>query len=93
MKSDATQATPLQAAAGADLAGLPKFLTRPEAAKLVRERYFPVSPRSLETWPLLTRRVNGRALHETAEVIAVAKAMIAASPSIRGGRRTSNPES
>jgi hypothetical protein len=76
-----------------DLTSLPKYLTRPEAAKLVKEHFFPVSPRSLEAWPILTRRVNGKALHDTAEVVAVAKAMVAAAPLIRGGRRTSSSES
>ena len=76
-----------------DLSALPKYLDRRAGAALVSRHLFPVSPRTIEGWPLLTRRVNGKALNETRELLAVAKAKFDAAPAIRGGRPTSNPES
>jgi hypothetical protein len=72
-----------------DLSTLPKNMDRRAAAELVTRIYFPVSHRSLEAWPLVTRRVNGRALVEVREVLAVAKAMFDAAPPTRGGRHSS----
>ncbi len=45
-----------------------------------------VSPRTLETWPLATRLLNGRATLDTAELLAHGRAMLDGSPSLRGGR-------
>ena len=41
---------------------LPKRVDRKTGAKLVTDRFFPVSHRSLEAWPLTWRHVNGKAL-------------------------------
>jgi hypothetical protein len=68
-----------------DLNELPVRVPRDKAAKLISRYFFEVSPRSMERWPLVWRRVNGKAHCETADAIAVAKAMLdAASPSIGG---------
>ena len=72
-----------------DLTALPKRMDRQAGAALVTHYFFPVSPRTIEAWPLVARRVNGRALYETAELLAFAKAKFDAAPAIRGGRRTS----
>ena len=48
----------------------------------------PGSPRTIEAWPLATRRVNGKATIATAELLALAEAKLAAAPVIRGGRRS-----
>ena len=50
-----------------------------------------VSPRTLETWPLPTRLVNGRATLATAEVLAHGRAMLDGAPSVRGGRACRTP--
>ena len=71
-----------------DLSGLPQRMDRRAAAKLISQTFFPVSPRSLERWPLATRILNGRALLETREVIAYARAQVAQAPAVMGGRRT-----
>lgn len=82
------QSTPTAPAANHFDAGeLPPRVDRATAAKIVTARYFPVSHRSLEVWPLSIRRVNGRALIETAELLAVAQAKLDAAPVIRTGQR------
>jgi hypothetical protein len=62
---------------------------RRTAAELVTRLFFPVSPRTVEAWPLTVRRVNGKATMETAELFAFAQAKLDAAPPIKGGRRRS----
>lgn len=47
------------------LDSLPRRVTRPEAARLLKAHFFEVSPRSLERWPVPVRVLNGRAHMET----------------------------
>ena len=72
---------------GRDIPDLPARVDRRTAAELVTKRYFRVSPRSLEAWPLAWRRVNGKAHCEVRELFAVAQAKLDAAPPVRGGRR------
>ncbi|NKE45148.1 hypothetical protein HB662_10185 [Roseomonas frigidaquae] len=72
-----------------DLASLPRRVDRRAAADLVSRHFFPVSPRTVEAWPLTVRRVNGKALLEVQELMAFARAKLEAAPPVRGGRRTS----
>ncbi len=65
--------------------GLPKRVDRKAGAQLVSHMHFPISPRTLERWPLSWRRVNGRALVDTAELLAEAQRRVDAAPEIRGG--------
>lgn len=65
----------------------PVRVDRRAAAELVTRLFFPVSPRTVEAWPLTVRRVNGKATIETAELFAFAQAKLDAAPPIRGGRR------
>jgi len=46
-----------------------------------------VSPRTLESWPLPTRLLNGRATYDTAELLAHGRALLDAALPIRGGRK------
>lgn len=71
-----------------DLAALPKRVDRRAGAEILTRHFFPVSPRTIEAWPLTVRRVNGRALYETADLVAFARAKVAEAPAIRGGRRS-----
>ena len=71
-----------------DRTRLPVRVNRNAGADLVTRFFFPVSPRTLEAWPLTWRRVNGYAVCETAELFAVAQAKLDAAPPIRGGKRT-----
>src|SRR5215207_5760777 len=70
-----------------DLSELPVRVDRTGGATLVTKWFFPVSPRTLEAWPLRRRLVNGKAVVETAELFAVARARLEASPMVMGGRR------
>jgi hypothetical protein len=70
-----------------DLSALPRRSDRRTGAKLVEQYYFPVTPRTLEVWPLDWVLVNGKAVCETAELFAVAQAKLDAAPPIRSVRR------
>lgn len=70
-----------------DLSLLPVRVDRKAGAALVTRYFFPCSYRSLEVWPVCWRRVNGRALAETAELFALARAKLDEAPPIQGGRK------
>jgi hypothetical protein len=70
-----------------DLPALPRNVDRRAGAALVTRFFFPVSRRSLEAWPLTWRRVNGKAVVSTAELLALAEAKLQAAAPVRGGRR------
>ena len=74
--------------AGPHIPDLPARVDRGMGAGLVTMHFFPVSPRTLEAWPLTWQHVNGKAVCETAELFAVAQSKLDAAPPIRGGRRT-----
>lgn len=71
-----------------DLRDLPRNVDRRRGAEIVTKYVFPVSHRTLEAWPLKIRHVNGKAIIETVELLAVARAKFDAAPPIRGGRRS-----
>ena len=77
---------------GRDIPDLPARVDRRTAAELVTKRYFRVSPRSLEAWPIAWRRVNGKAHCDVPELFAVAQAKLDAAPPVRGGRRAVGQE-
>lgn len=66
---------------------LPLRVDRRRGASIVTERFFPVSHRTLETWPITWRLVNGRATCDTLELVAVAQEKLAAAPSLKGGKQ------
>ena len=57
-------------------------LDRKAAAAAVSQEFFPVSPRTLERWPLPWQRPNGRALVETTALFAEAQRRLQSSPQI-----------
>jgi hypothetical protein len=65
---------------GIDLGILPVRVDRKMGATLITRFFFPISPRTLERWPLPTRLVVGRALYETAALFAHAQALLDAAP-------------
>ena len=74
-----------------DPQNLPPRVTRQDAASaLYAVLGFPVSPRTLESWPVATRLVNGKATFDTAELLAFAGNKLNEAPSLRGGRKGSN---
>jgi hypothetical protein len=66
---------------------LPTRVDRRQGAEIVTRHCFPVSARTLEVWPLTWRRINGRALVETKELLEYARTKVDAATPIRGGRR------
>ncbi len=69
-----------------DLADLPVRVPRAQAAELLTKYYFRTSGRSLERWPIGWRLLNGRAHCEVAELFALAEAILANTPSLKGGK-------
>lgn len=68
------------------VADLPVRMTRSAAAAYLTQHFFPVSPRTLERWPVPTRLVNGHVLIDTADLLAVASGKLRAAPVIMAGR-------
>jgi len=67
------------------LDGLPARVDRQRGAALIQQYFFPVSPRTQERWPISWRRINGRALVKTDELLSEAQRRVDAAPAIRGG--------
>lgn len=68
-------------------AHLPPRIARRDAAPILYAVLgFPVSPRTLESWPVPTRLVNGKATFDTAELLAYARSKLDEAPTIQGGR-------
>jgi hypothetical protein len=65
----------------------PQNVDRRAGAELVTSNLFPVSPRTLEGWPLPTRHVNGKAIIQTRKLFEVAYAKYIAAPVMMSGRR------
>ncbi len=63
----------------------PRFASRVQLAAM--HPYGPLSPRTLETWPLAWRTVNGRAIADVQEFLAEAERRFNAAPVIMGGRK------
>jgi hypothetical protein len=64
----------------------PHYSDRRGLAQIHSELLGPLSPRSLEEWPLTWQLVNGRAVTNTRDAIALAYARFQAAPKYRGGR-------
>ncbi len=63
----------------------PTRVDRQAGAALISHHLFPISPRTLERWPVTWRRINGRALVDTSELLAEAQHRVNTAPAIRGG--------
>jgi hypothetical protein len=64
----------------------PRYSDRRGLAKLHTELLGPISPRTLEEWPLVWQLVNGRAVTPTRDAIALAYERFQAAPKYRAGR-------
>jgi hypothetical protein len=51
------------------LPGLPRGVTRKQAAEIIRAELFQISDTTLREWPIAVRHVNGRAHLDTREVL------------------------
>ena len=65
---------------------LPARLDRRAGAALISQHLFPISPRTRERWPVTWRRINGKALVDTSELLAEAQRRVDIAPAIRGGQ-------
>lgn len=65
---------------------LPARIDRKRGATLITDRFFPISHRTLEKWPLIWRHVNGKATCDTNELLAMAQARLDAAPPLLGGK-------
>jgi hypothetical protein len=52
---------------------LPRYADKVTAAAIISHQYFPVSPRTLERWPLTVRRPNKAAVYDVKELQAEAQ--------------------
>ena len=68
---------------------IPTRVDRKRGAQLITDLFFPISHRTLETWPLVWRQVNGRATCETSDLLSLAQAKLDAAPPMMGGRKVS----
>lgn len=59
---------------------LPKYADKATAAAIVTHLFFPISPRTLEKWPLVVRRPNKAAIFEVAELLRHAEQKFEAAP-------------
>jgi hypothetical protein len=60
--------------------------TRDAIAAFVSRHVAPCSPRSVESWPLTYRRLNGRAVAEWADVLTLLRERYDRAPVYRGGK-------
>lgn len=67
------------------LMGLPTFADRETCAAIVTAKFFPVTARTIATWPLTVRHPNKKAIHEVAEVLATAKRKFDEAPVYKQG--------
>jgi hypothetical protein len=63
----------------------PRNADRKTLAAIITHELFPISPRTIERWPLVVRKVNGRAICKTSEAIAMAEAKMAGARSYKLG--------
>ena len=57
---------------------LPKFADKATSAAIVTHHFFPISPRTLERWPLTVRRPNKAVVYEVAELMKIAESRLEA---------------
>jgi hypothetical protein len=69
----------------------PINIDRRAGADLITKHLFPVSHRTLESWPLPTQLVNGKAIVSTRTLLEVAYAKLASAPVIMAQRRVFSP--
>jgi hypothetical protein len=75
-----------------DPAKFPNYGDRRLLARIHHQYYGPLSPRTLEAWPLEWRIVNGRAVTAVRAFLAEAQRRFDAAPVIRGGRRSATDQ-
>ena len=55
---------------------LPQYADKATAAAIITHHFFPISPRTLERWPLTVRRPNKATIYEVDELMKYAEAKL-----------------
>ena len=55
---------------------LPQYADKATAAAIITHPFFPISPRTLERWPLTVRRPNKATIYEVSELMGYAEAKL-----------------
>ena len=55
---------------------LPQYADKATAAAIITHHFFPISPRTLERWPLTVRRPNKATIYEVDELMGYAEAKL-----------------
>jgi hypothetical protein len=64
-------------------AKLPEYADRNTLANIISSRFFPVTARTIRTWPLTVSHPNKKAVHPVAEALAYAEKKLKSSPSYK----------
>lgn len=70
---------------------LPEYADRATMAKIITANYFPISPRTFESWPLRAYRPSRHVVYKVADVVELAKVRIEDGPTYRQSN-TRNPK-
>lgn len=55
---------------------LPQYADKATAAAIITHHFFPISPRTIERWPLVVRRPNKATIYEVGELMQYAEAKL-----------------
>ena len=64
-------------------AHLPEYADRNTLARIISARFFPVTARTIRTWPLTVSHPNKKAVHPVAEALEYAERKLKSSPSYK----------
>ncbi len=67
-------------------ATLPEYADRQNLAAIISARFFPVTARTIRTWPLDVWHPNKKAVHRVDEALAYAEKKMKDAPASRQGR-------
>jgi hypothetical protein len=65
----------------------PEWMDAQQSAKAVEETCFKISPRTIPTWNLPSRIINGRRMHRTVDVLREAQRRIDQAPELMRGKQ------
>lgn len=62
---------------------LPAYADKATTAAIISHHFFPISPRTLERWPLTVRRPNKAAIYEVTEAMEIASEKLKSAPAYK----------
>ena len=66
-------------------ATLPEYADRGTLAQIITRRYFPISARTIRTWPLAVWHPNKKAVHKVSEALEYAERKMREASAVRQG--------